>query len=267
MAARAATFSRYVALGDSFTEGVGDHDPDRPNGVRGWADRVAEALAVPAQEAGGELGYANLAIRGRLMQAILEEQVEPAVAMGPDLVTVYAGGNDILRPKVDVDDLVERYDEAVGALVAAGAHVVLFTAFDLGRAPVFRHLRGRVATYNELVREVADVRGATLVDYWRMRDYRDPRLWDVDRLHMSIAGHQLMAVRVLDVLGVRHRLARPELGPLEEMDRRQRRAADLAWARAHAAPWVQRRLRGTSSGDGLSARRPALEPVPVPAPV
>jgi lysophospholipase L1-like esterase len=260
-------FTRYVALGDSFTEGVGDHDPDLPNGVRGWADRCADALAVAAREVGEEFRYANLAIRGRLLRSILDQQVGPALDMRPDLVTVYAGGNDILRPKVDIDALVQRYDEAVAALVAGGAHVVLFTAFDLGFAPVFRHLRGRVATYNELVREVADVRGATLVDYWRMRDYRDPRLWDVDRLHMSIAGHQLMAVRVLDVLGVRHRLARPELGPLEEMDRRQRRAADLAWARAHAAPWVQRRLRGTSSGDGLSARRPALEPVPVPAPV
>ncbi|HYO41249.1 MAG TPA: SGNH/GDSL hydrolase family protein [Nocardioidaceae bacterium] len=257
-------FTRYVALGDSFTEGVGDHDPDRPNGVRGWADRFAEALAGSTRDAGEDLGYANLAIRGRLMRAILDEQVGTAIAMRPDLVSVYAGGNDILRPRVDIDALVERYDEAVGALVDAGAHVVLFTAFDLGFAPVLRHLRGRVATYNELVREVADLRGATLVDYWRMRDYRDPRLWDVDRLHMSIAGHQLMAGRVLDALGVRHRLAVPDLGPLAEMDRRQRRAADLAWARAHAAPWVQRRLRGTSSGDGVSPRRPTLEPVRVP---
>ncbi len=38
-------FERYVALGDSFTEGVGDPDPARPNGLRGWADLVAEELA------------------------------------------------------------------------------------------------------------------------------------------------------------------------------------------------------------------------------
>ena len=178
--------------------------------------------------------------------------------MRPDLVSVYAGGNDILRPRMDVDALVARYDEAVGRLAATGARVVLFTAFDLGFAPVFRHLRGRVATYNELVREVADDRGATLVDFWRMREYRDPRLWDVDRLHMSSAGHQKMAIAVLDALGVDHALRPPELAPLPEMDRRQRRDADLAWARAHAAPWVRRRLRGVSSGDALSARYPEL---------
>jgi lysophospholipase L1-like esterase len=251
---------RYVALGDSFTEGVGDHDPRLPNGVRGWADRVAEVLARRTDD----FGYANLAVRGRLLEAILAEQVEPAIALRPDLVTLYAGGNDILRPRVSIDALVARYSEAVGRLREAGAHVVLFTGFDLGFAPVFRHLRGRVATYNELVREVADVHGATILDYWRLREYRDSRLWDVDRLHMSSAGHQRMAIAVLDTLGVEHDLVPHELAPQPEMDRRQRRDADLAWARTHAAPWVQRRLRGTSSGDRLGPRFPALsEPRPV----
>jgi hypothetical protein len=210
-------FHRYVALGDSFTEGVGDHDPLRPNGVRGWADRVAEVLASHTDD----LGYANLAIRGRKMATILAEQ----------------------------------------QLRDTGAHVVLFTAFDLGFAPVFRHLRGRVATYNQLVREIADVRGATVVDFWRFRQYRDERLWDVDRLHMSSAGHQRMAIEVLDTLRVEHDLVPFELAPLPEMDRRQRRNAHLAWARAHAGPWVRRRLRETSSGDGLPVRRPTLDPV------
>jgi lysophospholipase L1-like esterase len=252
-------FSRYVALGDSFTEGVGDHDATLPNGVRGWADRVAEVLATQAPA--DDFRYANLAIRGRKLTAVLAEQVGPAVAMRPDLVTVYAGGNDIMRPKADLDALVASYGEAVGDLRGTGAHVVLFTAFDPGFAPVFRHLRGRFATYNELVREVADQHGATIVDFWRMRDYRDPRLWDVDRLHLSSAGHQRMAIAVLDTLGVAHDLHPPELTALPEMDRRQQRAANLAWARSHAAPWVHRRLRGTSSGDGLAPRRPELAPL------
>ncbi len=229
----------------------------RPNGVRGWADRVAEVLAT--RDPG--FAYANLAIRGRKLDAILAEQIDPAVAMQPDLVSIYAGGNDILRPRVSVDALVARYGEGIGRLSATGARVLVFTGFDLGFAPLFRHLRGRVATYNELVREVADVHGATIVDYWRLREYRDTRLWDVDRLHMSSAGHQRMAIAVLETLGVEHDLTPLELAPLPEMDRRQRRDADLAWARAHAAPWVQRRLRGTSSGDHLSPRRPHLAPV------
>ena len=245
-------FHRYVALGDSFTEGVGDPDPTRPNGLRGWADRVAEVLA----DRSDDFGYANLAIRGRKLPQVLAEQLEPALALRPDLVTIYAGGNDILRPKVDIDGLIAQYDHAVGRLVAAGAHVVMFTGFDLGFAPVFRHLRGRVAVYNELVREVADDRGATVVDFWRMRELRDPRYWDTDRMHLSTAGHERMAQAV----------------------RRPRRpAAARRRPRAHAAPGPAgpaRRERGlgsraprtlgaataagTSSGDGVTPKHPGM---------
>ncbi len=253
-------YHRFVALGDSFTEGVGDHDPDRPNGVRGWADRVAEELATEVED----FGYANLAIRGRKTSQILAEQIEPAVALAPDLVTIYAGGNDILRPKIDIDAMVARYGDGIGRLTATGADVLVFTGFDLGFAPVLRHLRGRVATYNLLVHEVAEQHGALVLDYWRLREYRDPRMWDVDRLHMSAAGHQRMAIAVLDTLSVAHSLPPVVLDSLPEMDRRQRRHADLAWARTHMAPWVRRRLRGASSGDGVTARRPDLEPLAAP---
>ena len=252
----------YVALGDSFTEGVGDPDPDRPNGVRGWADRAAEVMAHHEPH----FRYANLAIRGRKMDQVMAEQVEPALAMASDLITVYAGGNDILRPKVDIDAIVAPYAEAAKRIRAAGPHLLLFTGFDLGWAPVFGRLRGRVAIYNELVREIADETGATLVDFWRMREYRDPRMWDVDRIHMSSIGHRHMAVAVLDALGVEHAVDLDPLPELPPLSRRERREADLAWARSHAAPWVQRRLTGRSSGDDLSPRFPELGAVTPVAP-
>jgi len=246
-------FHRYVALGDSFTEGVGDHDPALPNGVRGWADRVAAVLAAQTPN----LTYANLAIRGRKLRPILAEQIEPALAMEPDLVSIYAGANDVLRPRVDIDALVAAYDDAVGRLVAGGAQVVLFTAYDPGKHPVFGALRGRFATYNELVREVAERHDTTLVDFWRLREYRDDRMWDTDRMHMAAPGHQRMAEVVLDALEVPH-----DLQPLQLVDRpalsdRERRQAHVAWAREHAGPWIKRRLTGTSSGDSLSARWPS----------
>nr|WP_218849033.1 SGNH/GDSL hydrolase family protein [Nocardioides perillae] len=248
-------------MGDSFTEGVGDPDPTRPNGLRGWADRVAEVLATRSDD----FGYANLAIRGRKLRAILDEQLEPALALQPDLVTVYAGANDVLRPRVDLDALVAAYDVAVGELAATGARVLVWTAFDPGGSAVYRPVRARFALYNELVREVADRHGATLVDFWRLRDYRDWRLWDDDRMHMSSAGHQRMAIEVLDTLGVPHDLEPLALVDVAAVSRLDRLRADAAWARGHAGPWVQRRLTGRSSGDGLAPRRPALAPVEPPA--
>jgi hypothetical protein len=206
-------------------------------------------------------GYANLAIRGRKLGAVVEEQLEPALALDPDLVTVYAGANDIIRPKVDVDSLATAYDDAVGRLAGTGATVLLFTAFDPGGSAIYRPLRGRFALYNEAVREIADRHGARIVDFWRMREYRDWGYWDTDRMHLGPPGHQRMAMAVLDVLGVPH-----DLEPLPAVEHpvltpRELRAKNLEWARTHAAPWVHRRLTGRSSGDGVQPKRPSLAPV------
>ncbi len=251
------SFQRYVALGDSFTEGVGDADPSRPNGWRGWADRVAEVLAVRDDD----LGYANLAIRGRKLAAIIEEQVGPALALQPDLVTIHGGGNDVLRPKVDLDALAASYDEAVGRLTASGARVVLFTIADPGLNPVIKVIRGRTAIFNEWVREIADHHGATVVDMWRMRGWKVAEVMDEDRLHLNAVGHQAIAIAVLDALGIDHPLEALAPGEVPTLSPRQQRYADLAWARTHLVPWVHRRITGRSSGDGVEPKRPTLEPI------
>ncbi|VXB98165.1 SGNH/GDSL hydrolase family protein [Nocardioides sp. AX2bis] len=253
-----AAYRRFVALGDSFTEGVGDPDPARPNGLRGWADRVAEVLAARADEAGHDFGYANLAIRGRKLHGILDEQLAPALALEPDVVTVYAGANDILRPRVDLDAMVARYDEAIGRLAATGARVLVFTAFDPGGSAIYRAVRGRFALYNELVRAAADHHGAGIVDFWRLREYRDWGFWDEDRMHMGPAGHLRMATEVLAVLGVAHDLPPATPRAVVAPDARQRLRENAAWTRESALPWVHRRLTGRSSGDGLAPRYPTL---------
>lgn len=251
------TFHRYVALGDSFTEGVGDPDPARPNGLRGWADRVAEVLATQT----GDFGYANLAIRGRKLGAILEEQIEPAIALAPDLVTIYAGANDILRPRVDIDGLASRYDAAIGRLAGTGATMVMFTAYDPGISAVFRPVRGRMAVYNEWVREIADRHGALVVDMWRMRDAPAWAIWDADRMHLNSFGHTHIAIAVLQRLGIGATIPEPELPPRPVRTPAEARRENLQWARQHAVPWVRRRLTGRSSGDTVSPKRPALAPI------
>ncbi|MBO0897593.1 MULTISPECIES: SGNH/GDSL hydrolase family protein [Arthrobacter] len=244
--------SRYVALGDSFTEGVGDWDDSLPNGVRGWADRVAEQLIL----AEDSWGYANLAIRGKKLHQVLAEQVDAAIALEPTLVSIYAGGNDILRPRVDIDTLMDSYDGAIAKLRASGAAVLMFTGFDSGRSPVFGATRGRTALYNELVREVADRHGAELVDYWRMKELQDERYWDIDRLHMAPAGHMFTAKKVLEVLRRTDTIDVPELDELPARTRAEQLRRDAQWAREYLGPWVGRRLRGVSSGDNLTPKYP-----------
>ena len=165
-----------------------------------------------------------------------------------------------MRPKVDIDALVERYDAALGKLAATGARLLVFTAFDPGGSAIYRPLRGRFALYNELVRWSADRHGATIVDFWRFRVLRDWRYWDRDRLHLGPAGHQWMAIQVLDVLGVPHGVDQPELPPEAVLTRGDRYRANAEWTRTHFVPWVQRRVTGRSSGDAVRPKRPGLAP-------
>ncbi|GGA56499.1 hypothetical protein GCM10011490_02920 [Pseudoclavibacter endophyticus] len=248
---------RFVALGDSFTEGVGDPEPTSPNGVRGWADRVAEELA---EDAPG-FAYANLAIRGRLLDQILAEQVEPAIALQPDLITISAGGNDMIRPGADPDAIAARFERGVEQLRRTGATVVIFTGVDTRFQPVFASMRGRIAIYNENLRAVAAHHNAIVADQWALRSIQRPAMWTDDRLHLNPYGHHEVARMVLDALAVPNSL-RPMAPEAVRPSRwRDARVRDIVWAREHLVPWVVRRIRHQSSGDRISAKRPFAEPL------
>jgi lysophospholipase L1-like esterase len=248
----------YVAIGDSFTEGMDDPYPDGTI-FRGWADLVAERLSA---EAPG-LGYANLAVRGRLFDRIVDEQVPVALRLAPDLVSFAAGGNDALRRNFDAAALIARFGEVVRALRAGGADVVVFRFADVTRRlPGRRLILPRVEVLNIAVGEVADRYGAKLVDLWADEEFYSPLLWSLDRLHLNRYGHQRVAAHVLTALDVKPDAqwwVSPDAGPA--LSWAARRAADARWAKQHFAPWVRRRLAGRSSGDFVTAKRPELTPV------
>jgi lysophospholipase L1-like esterase len=256
-------FSRYVALGDSTTEGLDDPAPDG-RGHLGFADR----LAVRVARENPELLYANLAVRGRKVAQIRAEQLEPALALDPDLASVVGGLNDILRPRVDLDLVGADLDGMVSALRARGAAVVGMTFPDPARImPAARPVRARVLAFNSVLREIAARRGMVLVDL-EQKGVVDPRLWSPDRLHANGAGHQRIADSIAEALGLE-----PDGDPWAPLPsspgvpRHVAVAREAAWVGRHMAPWIMRRVRGRSSGDGVVAKRPALAPVVVDAPL
>ncbi|KQS60003.1 G-D-S-L family lipolytic protein [Geodermatophilus sp. Leaf369] len=250
-------WQRYVAVGDSFTEGVGDPG-DRPDEFRGWADRLAQHLAT----AQGEIDYANLAVRGRLLAQVLDDQLPEALAAAPDLVSIVAGGNDLLRPGADPDALAALMDEAVAEVRSTGADVLLATGVDPRQTPLIGRTRGRSATYNAHLWSIARRHGAVVLDQWGAVWVQDARMWDVDRLHLNTEGHRRTALAAAAVLGleVEDDWSTP-LRPADPLPRRERVAAEAAWVRSFVVPWVGRRVRGRSSGDGRSAKRPELTTV------
>ncbi|ADG88916.1 SGNH/GDSL hydrolase family protein [Thermobispora bispora] len=258
-------YRSFVALGDSFTEGLNDPLPEGaaqdPNGItryRGWADRVAERLA----ELEPGFRYANLAVRGKLIDQIIADQVPRAIEMKPDLISFCAGGNDLLRPGSDPDRVAKKLATAVRDLRKTGAEVIMFTGTDPRDTPLMRMGRGKFAVFFMHTRAIADMYGCHLVDLWPMQSLRDPRAWSEDRLHLNAEGHRLVAAKVLDVLGVPSKDDwRKKWPPLEAVDPWTKRREDTLWLKNHVAPWIGRRIRGVSSGDGVPPKRPELAPL------
>ena len=245
---------RYVALGDSFTEGLEDRYPD--NAVRGWADRLAQALA---DRCGQDVSYANLAIRGRLLAAVLAEQLEPAVALEPDLVSLIAGGNDLLRPGADPDALAADINDAVTRLRSAGIEVLLGTGVDTRDAGLLRVTRTRTAVFNTNLFTIAQRDGVHIMNQWGLRSLHDWQVWAPDRIHLNDLGHERVAQAALVALGLEP--DRPDwdepLPPLPVGTRRGRWESDLTWGRDFLVPWLGRRIRRTSSGVGRTPKQPS----------
>jgi lysophospholipase L1-like esterase len=243
---------RFVAIGDSFTEGIGDPSPESPGGHRGWADRVAEVLADSVDD----FAYANLAVRGKLIAQIVADQIEPALALKPDLISICAGGNDVIRPGTDPDEISEQFEDAIIRLTSSGATVIAFTGIDTNFSPVLRAFRGKVAIYNENVRAIAERYDCIVADQWALKEVQDGRFFADDRLHLNPLGHHEVARMVLRALNVPNDLAPMQPEPLPRLSWRGARSGDLVWARTHLMPWVLRRLRHQSSGDAIMAKRP-----------
>ncbi|WP_462418482.1 SGNH/GDSL hydrolase family protein [Kytococcus sp. Marseille-QA3725] len=264
-------WQRYVALGDSFTEGMVDPTDDDPEVHHGWADRLAARLALrnaalsgPDGEPAPEpFGYANLAVRGRLIGQVTTEQLDEGLTLTPDLVSLNAGGNDYLRPRVDRDAVVDQLEDAVARIRETGADVLLVTSPDISRIPVLRRASPRFAEFTANVWGIAQRYDCHVADIWTLRSLRDARMWAPDRIHLSTEGHRRVAQQAawtlgLQVEGATERAWDAPLTPVPPLTRWESMQANRQWVALHLRPWVERRLTGRSSGDGRMPKRPTV---------
>jgi len=240
--------TRYVAIGDSFTEGLGDSLPDGTQ--RGWADLVATGLAAGQD---GPVQYANLAIRGRLLQSIVDVQLEAALSLSPTptLLSLNGGGNDMMRPGSDMSQLVELTKRALDRCADAGVRVVLLSGADpSARLPFGSMMRRRGEELTTAIAEFAASNDITLVDVFHDEEIRRTGYWSPDRLHLNSAGHRRVAGLVLTALGYSAEAHVIDPGP----DERRGVLTEARYYREHVLPWVSRRLRGQSSGDDRTGK-------------
>ena len=249
-------YNRFVICGDSYSEGMSDELVDGQ--YRGWGDRVADGLAKKSPT----FTYANLAVRGKLLPQVIEDQLPIALTYvtGPDtLISFHAGANDALRPGFDPALAKERYQGAVRRLAASGATIMLFTVLeDTGNSGRGSKLwQERFGTFNKAVREVAAEVGAIIVDANQERFFSDKRFLAFDRLHLNAMGHSRCADAVLEKLGYEFDPGwRTPLPPATPTPWIKERAVGVMWFFVFALPWIIRRLRGRSSGDGRACKYP-----------
>ena len=181
----------YAALGDSFTAGRDSIDAER------WADLLATGM----RRVNPALRYKNLAVDGATSAEVLERQVEPALALEPDFVTVICGANDVLlATRPDVTGYAERIDQILRRLRegAPGAALVTATAPESWQ---FMQLRPRTeARLIAATTELNDVTRAAAARYEVLclpvaghPSLRDPATFSADGLHPSSLGHRLVA--------------------------------------------------------------------------
>ncbi|MDR2998916.1 MAG: SGNH/GDSL hydrolase family protein [Microbacterium sp.] len=237
---------RFVAIGDSFTEGVGDELPD--GRVRGWADIAAQGWA---DAAGETIEYANLAIRGKLAWPIVEQQLEPALALRPTHLSFNAGGNDMLRPKADIEHIADSFSRVLRRCDEEGVTmIVLSGANPSGQLPLGKTIQARGDELSAAVlRRFEDRPDVLRALNWPDSELSMPPYWSEDRLHMNANGHHRVAARVLHALGYEPPAqwwAAPEHGAAGP--------TGLQYYREFVGPWIKRRVTRTSSGDGRAAK-------------
>ncbi len=240
--------TRYVAIGDSFTEGVGDELPD--GSVRGWTDLVAAGLAAGE---GKTIQYANFAIRGRLLEPIVTEQLDAALALSPPptLLSLNGGGNDMMRPGGDMLRLAGLTEKAIHRCVEAGVHVVLLSGADpSARLPLGGVMRRRGEALTQAVIDLPKRYDITFVDVFHDAEIKKAGYWSPDRLHLGPAGHRRVAGLVLNALGYEQAAHVIDPGPGES----RRVLAEARYYREHVLPWLNRRVRGQSSGDNRTGK-------------
>ncbi|MGO8772057.1 SGNH/GDSL hydrolase family protein [Mycobacterium sp.] len=254
-------YRRYVALGDSQTEGLWDGDDTV--GLLGFADRLA--AMIDALHPG--LHYANLAIRGKRIAHVLSEQVPPALAMRPDLITVCVGMNDVIQPGGSFRPALGDLEDLYAALADSGATVVTTTFPNVARfLPLGRLVSGRLAGINAAIHAAVDRYGFRLVDLYSAASMRELDTWDIDRVHASTRGHILFAAAAAEALnlpGSSHDWANPSPGG-GRLSLPASAYGHLRWTQGSFFPWVWRRMRGGSSADGREPKRPRLEPLGSP---
>jgi lysophospholipase L1-like esterase len=250
-------YRSYVAIGDSLSEGLGDFTFSDNRHHNGWPDRLAGILAHEAKDANYDFHFANLSLRGSKLQTIMSHQVARALALQPDLVSVMAGSNDLLSKEESLPRLREQYRDGLHQLLAAGCDVVVANTINPLHLKIFKPLRYRAERFSEMVGDVAAEFEIPVIDVFGIQNFQQLLYWAQDMVHFSGHGHIAVANRAAEILELRYRY--PEIDPSQYPPVTRNMVETLTWIGRDVIPFVQRKLKGVTSGDGMDPKHLKLQ--------
>jgi len=251
-------YRSYVAIGDSLSEGLGDFTFDHQREYNGWTDRLAALLSLDAEARGTDFHYANLALRGSKLRKIMGEQLEAALRLQPDLVTIMAGSNDFMTKDADYPEVERIYSEGLQLLLSAGCDVVVANTIRPSHLRFFKKVLPRAHRMSAMIERVAAELGIPVIDVHGIAEFSQLAYWAEDMVHFSGHGHIRVANEAADLLGLKHRI--PQAQPHEMVAPGRGPIDTIRWVIVWVIPFIERRLRGTSSGDGMTSKHLRLVP-------
>lgn len=255
-------YRSYVAIGDSLSEGLGDFgfeaDFSSARDHKGWTDRLAAMLSLESKKRGVDFHYANLALRGSKLRKIMTEQLHAALRLQPDLVTIMAGSNDFMTRERNLPELEQIFREGLELLQAAGCDVVVANTINPIHLRVFAKVAPKAARMTAMIERVAGELGIRVIDVHGIESFKDLCFWAEDMVHFSGHGHIKVANAAAELLGVSHRMR--EAAHFEMTPPSRGFIDTVRWFWVWVLPFFERRIRGTSSGDGMLPKHLQLVP-------
>ena len=196
------SWRRYVALGDPFAARADTVDDAMREPWLDWADRLASILDGNARLRGEQLEFAKIEMSGRSIPERVDDHVQRALELKPDLVSILFAPQHLVRETSKPEQLASELESGVKALRQAGSDVLLGTSFDPRLASALLPARLRSALFNAHLWRIARNHGTFTLDLWGMRELHSEAMWANGRAELSDSGHRLLAARAAHVLGV-----------------------------------------------------------------
>lgn len=189
----------FVALGDSMTEGIGDE----VNGIKkkSWPTYIAEFFNIEK--------FSNLAKSGLRSDEIYKEQLETALSMNPDIVSIMAGGNDFIQRKWNAKSYREIMDKMISKFTENGIIVITSNFPDLTQIYKFPFYLLPIAKYqlktcNKILDELATKYNTVHIDFWNNPISKEIIYWSNDRIHPNSHGYKVIGDLIISELNKKY---------------------------------------------------------------